>query len=251
MARRRRRRGRRAFPTGHRNGTPAPVEVAASSWSICRVDAASGRFAGSGWSNADSTGVSGPARRNGRRSPAAARRSTSKGLSAVPNGGMPSTAANRVAPRAKTSDAGVASCPSATSEARNATVPPITPESVTVMSPQMGREIPKSASLAVPFSVTSMLPGLTSRCTISVACTASSAGDLSADVRHLVGAQGAEPVHDLRQALRRHVLHDQPPLGTLDHLVDEGDDVRVVQPCRDPGFAPHLPARALARSCMK
>ena len=78
------------------------------------------------------------------------------------NAAWPVNAQNRVAPSEYTSDAGVGVLPSSTSGAVNAGEPVMTP--VAVWKPPAILAIPKSVSSGSPYSVSRMLPGLTSRC---------------------------------------------------------------------------------------
>src|SRR5919107_414356 len=95
-------------------------------------------------------------------------------LSRASYGGSPASAWNSVAPSAQTSLAAVAGLPDATSGARYAGEPVMSPVAVSVGS-LYARAIPKSVSFTWPSGVTRMFEGLTSRWTIPARCAAARA----------------------------------------------------------------------------
>lgn len=89
-------------------------------------------------------------------------------------GPRPSTAAYRVAPSDHKSDAGVAMSPRMRSGAVKPGVPTTMPACV-IDGSSANVAMPKSVSTARPFSVTSTLLGLTSRCRTPAACAVDNA----------------------------------------------------------------------------
>ena len=146
---------------GSSGGGSTAVATPASRSRACAAD---GRSSGSTLNKRMRTPVNAPACRGGSGSPVATLCSNAYAFSSSPNGGSPSTAAYRVAPSAKTSDAALGCRPCATSGARYAGVPAITPVRVSCTS-STARETPKSVSFTNPSAAISTLPGFTSRCT--------------------------------------------------------------------------------------
>ena len=109
--------------------------------------------------------------------------------------------------------------------------------------------MPKSVSLAVPSAVTRMFDGFTSRCTMPASCAAVSASATWA--RRRAASPGRRPppsVDELGEVGADHVLHDQPLLLALADEVEDGHDVRVVEPGRESRLAlgAHQPWRVPA-----
>src|SRR3990170_3640042 len=112
------------------------------------------------------------------------------------------------------------------------------PVAVTVTSP-VALEMPKSVILTVPSAAISTFAGLMSRWTMPAACAATRADATCAPIRAAsCGGVVAPSGQQGREALRRHVLHDQPRVAVVLGDVVDGDRVLVREPRRDPTL-PH------------
>ena len=113
--------------------------------------------------------------------------------------------------------------------------------------------MPKSVSFTLPSGATRMLEGFTSRWTIPAVCAAARASATWARIGATwSGRQRAAGPHDLAEVGALDVLHDHPLLAglALVHEVEDGDDVRVVEPGRQAGLplgAPDVGAAAAGR----
>ena len=96
--------------------------------------------------------------------------------------------------------------------------------------PSTARAMPKSVSFTVPSGVTRTLAGLTSRCTTPASCAAPSASAawpmISADPLRV---EGALALHERRQRLAGHELHDQEGEVVVLAVVEDRRDVRVAE----------------------
>ena len=102
---------------------------------------------------------------------------------------------------------------------------------------------PRSPSLTAPWSPTSTLAGLTSRCTMSVGVrVVERGGDGPQQLERALGVQRRVLEH-VGERAARDVLHDEEEVVVLREHVEHRHEVRVVQR----GHDPRLPAQPLRR----